>query len=198
MSASGSASGSGFGPGFLLVASPELVDPSFADSVVLLLEADAEGALGVVLNRPSGITVQDVLGGWWLLASPPEVVHQGGPVGADGALAVVLLAEEAPVPEGFRPIAPERFGGRLGLVDLEERTDEISVAVAELRVFAGYAGWGAGQLDREIEEGSWYVVPAEAMDAFVEDAPDLWREVLRRQPGELAWHATRPVDPDMN
>lgn len=189
---------SAFGPGLLLVASPELTDPHFADSVVLLLDADADGALGVVLNRPSGVPVDDVLPDWGHMSSFPEVLYQGGPVGADGALGLGLLAEDAPTPDGFRAVAPEVFGGRLGVVDLEHHHDLMTAYVHELRIFAGYAGWGPGQLEAEIAEGSWYVVPAQPMDPFGEDNSDLWRVVMRRQPGELAWHATRPVDPDMN
>ena len=67
-----------------------------------------------------------------------------------------------------------------------------------MRIFAGYAGWGAGQLEDEIDEGAWYVVPAEPGDLCREDATELGREVLRRQPGELAWRSTRPADPDLN
>ena len=67
-----------------------------------------------------------------------------------------------------------------------------------LRIFAGYAGWGEGQLEAEVEEGSWYVVAAQAPDVFRLDPSDLRRDVLRRQPGQLAWHSTRPADPELN
>ena len=85
-----------------------------------------------------------------------------------------------------------------GLVDLDVPVDTLAGRLAAVRIFAGYAGWGAGQLEDEIDEGAWYVVPAEAGDLCREDAVDLAREVLRRQPGELAWHSTRPADPDLN
>ncbi|MGB0190972.1 MAG: YqgE/AlgH family protein, partial [Nocardioides sp.] len=84
------------------------------------------------------------------------------------------------------------------LVDLDTPVDALAGRLAGVRIFAGYAGWGAGQLEEEIEEGAWYVVPAEAGDLTREDAVDLARDVLRRQPGELAWHSTRPADPDLN
>jgi putative transcriptional regulator len=179
--------------GMLLVATPALLDPNFADSVVLLLDVDDNGALGVVLNRPSGVPVDAVLDGWANVVAEPDVLFQGGPVGADGALAVALLRDPEDVPVGFRSV-----DGRLGLVDLDAPVELLEGSLAGMRIFAGYAGWGAAQLDGEIEEGSWYVVPGETWDAFRTDTTDLWREVLRRQPGEMAWHSTRPVDPELN
>ena len=179
--------------GMLLVATPALLDPNFADTVVLLLDVDEQGALGVVLNRPSAIPVDDVLDGWGEVAAEPEVLYQGGPVGLQGALAVALLARPDDVPVGFRVV-----DGRLGLVDLDTPLELVRGGLEGLRVFAGYAGWGADQLRGEIEEGSWYVVPGEARDVFRPDPSELWRDVLRRQPGELAWHSTRPFDPDLN
>jgi putative transcriptional regulator len=180
------------GAGVLLVATPALLDPNFADTVVLLLDADADGALGVVLNRPSPIPVSEVLTPWGDVVSDPEVLFVGGPVGTDGALAVALLAgDEGPV--GFRGVV-----GRLGLLDLDTPLELVAGTVDELRIFAGYAGWGAGQLEGEVAEGSWYVVPAEAPDVFRPDTLDLRRDVLRRQPGELSWASTQPVDPGLN
>src|SRR6478609_19779 len=179
--------------GMLLVATPALVDPNFADSVVLLLDVDADGALGVVLNRPSGVPVGEVLDAWSGVVDEPDVLFQGGPVGADGALAVALLRDPEDVPVGFKPI-----DGLLGLVDLDAPVELLEGSLAGLRIFAGYAGWGAEQLAGEIAEGSWYVVPGAAPDVFRVDTAELWRDVLRRQPGELAWNSTRPVDPDLN
>ena len=179
--------------GMLLVATPALLDPNFADSVILLLDVDAGGALGVVVNRPSPVAVAEVLGGWAEVVAEPEVLFQGGPVGTDGALAVALLRDPEDAPVGFRPVE-----GRLGLLDLDTPLELVEGTLEGLRIFAGYAGWGAGQLEAEVEEGSWYVVPGETHDAFRLDPTGLWRDVLRRQPGEMAWHATRPADPDLN
>jgi putative transcriptional regulator len=179
--------------GMLLVATPALLDPNFADTVVLLLDVDDHGALGVVLNRPSAIPVGDVLESWGDVVAEPEVLFQGGPVSTQGALAVGTLRTQDDVPVGFRPVE-----GRLGLVDLDTPVELLEGSLEGLRIFAGYAGWGAEQLHGEIEEGSWYVVPAEEPDVFRLDPSDLWRDVLRRQPGELAWHSTRPFDPDLN
>jgi putative transcriptional regulator len=179
--------------GMLLVATPQLMDPNFADTVVLMLDVDDGGALGVVLNRPSGVPVAEVLESWSEVASEPEVLFRGGPVSTEGALGVALLRDRDDVPVGFREV-----DGPLGLVDLDTPVELLTGSLAGMRVFAGYAGWGAEQLTAEIEEGSWYVVPGQAVDAFRMDPTDLWRDVLRRQPGELAWHSTRPVDPELN
>jgi putative transcriptional regulator len=179
--------------GMLLVATPALLDPNFADTVVLLLDVDENGALGVVLNRPSAVPVADVLADWQEIVAEPEVLFHGGPVSTEGALAVALLRSEDDVPVGFREVS-----GQLGLVDLDTPVELLDGSLAGMRIFAGYAGWGAAQLDGEIAEGSWYVVPSQPRDAFRLDPTDLWRDVLRRQPGELAWHSTRPLDPDLN
>lgn len=180
-------------PGMLLVATPQLLDPNFVDTVVLMLDVDEGGALGVVLNRPSGIPVSDVLETWGEIASEPEVLFRGGPVSTEGALGVALLRDRNDVPVGFREV-----DGLLGLVDLDTPVELVTGSLAGMRVFAGYAGWGAQQLQDEIDEGSWYVVPGEAVDVFRLDPGELWRDVLRRQPGQLAWHSTRPVDPELN
>ena len=179
--------------GMLLVASPELMDPNFADTVVLLLDADDEGAMGVVLNRPSPVPVVAVLADWGDLVAEPEVLFRGGPVSPEGALAVALVRDGGPVPSGLRPVTD-----RLAIVDLDASATDLDEAVDGMRIFAGYAGWGSGQLQAEIEGGDWYVVPSLPPDAFRADPTDLWRDVLRRQPGELAWHANRPVDPELN
>ena len=179
--------------GMLLVATPVLLDPNFAETVVLMLDVDEGGALGVVLNRPTGVPVADVLDPWGEIVAEPEVLFQGGPVSTEGALGVALLRDKDDSPVGFREIE-----GRLGVVDLDTPVELVDGSLEGMRIFAGYAGWGSEQLAAEIEEGSWYVVPAEARDAFRVDPSDLWREVLRRQPGELAWHSTRPLDPELN
>lgn len=177
----------------LLVASPQLLDPNFSETVVLLLDVDDNGALGVVLNRPTPVSVGEVLADWREVVAEPEVLFQGGPVSTEGALAIGWLRDTDDVPVGFREVA-----GSLGVIDLDTPVELIDGSLSGLRIFAGYAGWGAEQLVGEIEEGSWYVVPAQPLDVFREDCVELWRDVMRRQPGELAWHSTRPIDPDLN
>lgn len=190
---SGSVERGTLGAGMLLLASPELLDPNFVDAVVLLLDYNEEGALGVVLNRPTVLPVADVLGEWGDVVEEPEVLFQGGPVATDGALAVALAAPGGENGAGFQPVLD-----RLGLLDLDTPAELVQGTVDRLRIFAGYAGWGTGQLEAEIEEGAWYVVPAQVDDIFGADTRDLWRQVMRRQPGDLALHATRPADPDLN
>lgn len=182
--------------GQLLVATPRLLDPNFERTVVLILDHDESGTLGVVLNRPSPVPVGDILMAWEGLASEPGVLFHGGPVATDSALAVAALppgqvAAEEPV--GFR-----RLFADTGIIDLDTPTELLESVVTRMRVFAGYAGWGDGQLVEEIEEGSWYVVPQEPEDVFDADPRRLWSRVLRRQPGELAWVSTRPADPTQN
>ncbi len=191
-------SGTGHGTGeiavgSLLLASPALLDPNFVDTVVLLLDVNDEGALGVVLNRPSALPVSEVLGEWGDVVDEPEVLFQGGPVATDGALAVALAS-----PEGLGAAGFKAMWGRVGLLDLDTPRELVDGTVDRLRIFAGYAGWGAGQLQAEVAEGSWYVVPGLVDDVFAGEVPDLRRQVLRRQPGDLAMHATRPADPELN
>lgn len=197
MAASG---GSGTGPqvpdvvpGTLLVSSPAMSDPNFTDTVVMVLDVDDDSVLGVVLNRPSPLLIAAVLGEWADWAAEPEVLFRGGPVGPDAAVALACLRSTEGVPDGFQPVI-----GPVGLLDLDTPVDEISGALVQVRLFAGYAGWDADQLRGELARGDWDVVPGEPGDVFCEDTSDLWRSVLRRQPGELAWRSTRPATPELN
>ncbi|HET6563012.1 MAG TPA: YqgE/AlgH family protein [Marmoricola sp.] len=184
--------------GSLLVATAALVDPNFAHAVVLLLDRDEDGALGVVLNRPSPVPVAEVLPGWDVVLTGPDVIFQGGPVATDSALAVAGLAAAGSGPDAEEPVGFRRLFGSTGIVDLDAPAELLTPALTGMRVFAGYAGWGSEQLDAEIEEGSWYVVPSAPGDLFGPEPEGLWGRVLRRQPGELAWVSTRPLDPGMN
>ncbi len=178
--------------GRLLVATPLLGDENFRRAVVLLIDHGPAGAFGVVLNRPSDQEVSSVLPVWQPLASPPAVLFVGGPVAADSALA---LAAAAP---GTDPLGWRAVSGILGLVDLDTPAELLTDGLHAVRVFAGYAGWGAGQLEGEIAQGAWYVVDADPADPFSPDPQALWRAVLRRQPGDLAMVASFPDDPSLN
>ena len=179
--------------GKLLVATPALQDPNFVDTVVLLLDVNDEGALGVVLNRPSQVLVADVLEPWREVVAEPEVLFRGGPVGTDGALAVARLRDPDAAPIGWRPVA-----GLLGMVDLDTPTELVDGSVSAMRVFAGYAGWGADQLEAELEEGAWLVVEALDADLMSPQPETLWREVLRRQDSDVRFWTTFPDDPSVN
>jgi putative transcriptional regulator len=178
--------------GSLLVAAPTMADPNFARTIVLLLDTSEAGALGVVLNRPTALDVAEVLEPWAALVAGPGVLFQGGPVETDAALAVATVAAED------EPVGWRRVFGSTGLVDLDAPVEILASAFSSLRIFAGYSGWGAGQLEAEIEEGSWYVVPAEPQDPFLGDPESLWARVLRRQGGQLAMMATMPAEPGLN
>ncbi|MFG2137064.1 YqgE/AlgH family protein [Streptomyces sp. NPDC048650] len=214
--------------GRLLVATPALADPNFDRAVVLLLDHDEEGSLGVVLNRPTPVGVADILAPWAALAGEPGVVFQGGPVSLDSALGVAVVpggpsgesgvaspqsgalaggaggtAEDtAPdtdqAPPGDEPLGWRRVHGAIGLVDLEAPPELLAAVLGSLRIFAGYAGWGPGQLEDELVEGAWYVVESEPGDVSSPDPEQLWRAVLRRQRNELAMVATYPDDPSLN
>ncbi len=180
--------------GQLLVASPSLADPNFARSVVLVLDHDDDGALGVTLDRPSELAVADVLPGWAEVVSAPAQLFAGGPVSTGSALGVARLAAETEnAPLGWR-----RVFGDTGLLDLDTPVEVLSGALDGLRIFAGYSGWAAGQLEAEVEEGSWLVLPARPGDLVTSVPEELWAEVLRRQRGRTALLATFPTDPMQN
>ena len=185
--------------GRLLVATPALGDGTFDRSVVLLLDHDEDGALGVVVNRPTPVDVAEVLPSWQPYACEPGVLFQGGPVALDSALGLAVVATDG---ENYEPPGWRRVVGRLGLVDLDAVPEDLAAMVSRLRIFAGYAGWGSGQLEAELREGAWYVVPADSsgayLDAFSAEPDRLWRAVLRRQGGDLAMVSTYLDDPSLN
>ena len=183
-----------YSTGKLLVATPRTVGEIFWRSVVLVLQHDEGGAQGVVLNRPLTAPVSAVLPDWQDYATDPPTVFQGGPVAMDSALGLVTVpGDKQEEPLGVRLL----FGG-IGIVDLDIPPVVVMRAVAGLRIFAGYAGWSAGQLEQEIRDGGWYVVESEARDAFNPEPETLWTTVLRRQRGNLALVASFPDDPTMN
>ena len=169
--------------GRLLVATPLLIDPNFWRTVVLLLQHDQEGSIGVVLNRPTVEQVETHIPVWGPVAAKPGTVHFGGPV--DPRIAIGLATGQIGEPTGVPG---------LSIVDLETSPGP---ELAAVRIYSGYAGWGKGQLEAEIAEGSWYVVPAAPDDPF--DRPEgQWSRVLRRQKGHLALVSTFPDDVDLN
>ena len=180
-------------PGRLLVASPILGEP-FHHSVILILEHDESGTLGVVLNQPTTVDVGSVLPAWRDHLTGTPTLFQGGPVALDSALGLAA-AEGSDEPSGFR-----RVSGPLGIIDLDTPPDQLAPQLHALRIFAGYAGWSPDQLDGELEEGAWAVVDMAdpVLDAFLSDREDLWRGVLTRQAGTLPWWVNCPRDPSAN
>jgi len=179
--------------GRLLVATPALKDPNFERTVVLLVAHEEGGALGVVLNRATEVSVAEVLEGWGTLASEPAVVFEGGPVQPEAAICLARTRPGVGRLNGFNRVA-----GAVGTVDLSSDPGKLTDTVMAVRVFAGYAGWAPGQLETEIEGGSWLVFDALPSDAFGNRPDDLWPMVLRRQGGLMAAVAIFPADPTMN
>jgi len=175
--------------GRLLVATPLLDDPNFDGAVIFVCLHDAAGAFGIILNRPAEAQAAELLPEWEPRISPPGVLHAGGPV--DRSSFIGLGRVEAPLepaPEWWTGI---RYG--VGLVNLAADVEDTE-ALRDLRVFHGYAGWSAGQLDTEIGEDAWFIVDARPSDVFTTRPERLWNEVLGRQRGQLAIYRTYPVD----
>ena len=173
--------------GSLLIAAPQLLDPNFRRTVVLIADHGEEGAMGVILNRPSGMTVADAAPDLEPMVGPGTPIFSGGPVQPTSG---VVLAEVA---EADEPV----FGDVVLVPGLGELADVIDGA-GSIRVFAGYAGWGPGQLDGELEREDWYLEPALASDVFSEDPEALWGSVLERKGGQYALLARLPEDPSLN
>ncbi len=181
--------------GRLLVASPLLTDPNFWRTVVILLEQGEEGALGLVLNRPSDTELDIPLPGWETAAAEPSVVFVGGPVQPEVAIALASAdgGFSAQEPDGWREVV-----GPIGTVDLDMDPLEASVRFHGIRIFAGYSGWGPGQLEDEIAAGAWFVVTATPEDVLNAHPDEMWSEVLRRQGGDLGMLANFPPHPSLN
>ena len=178
--------------GKLLVATPVIGDGAFERSVVLLLEHSDEGAFGLVLNQPTELDLLDPLPQWYSLAAHPSVVFVGGPVEQERAIALARARAGSEI-EGWQPIL-----GRVGTLDLSAAPDDIAAGVDEIRVYAGYAGWGADQLEGEIAAGAWFVLDALAEDVLCAEPEGLWTAVVRRQSGNIALFAQYPADPALN
>jgi len=175
--------------GQLLIASPSLLDSNFRRTVVLVTEHSDEGAAGLVLNRPSPASVSELVPELEPVVEDDEQVWLGGPVQRN---AVLVLGEFVDPEDAAVPLF-----GALGFPSLEE-PDEVVPATTRRRVFAGYAGWGAGQLESELGREDWIIEPAQPDDAFTEAPDELWAEVLRRKGGIYELVARIPEDPSAN
>ena len=215
--------------GRALLATPTIGDDRFARSVILLLEHDDTGALGVVLNAPGEAPVDLALPEWAGRVPSPAVVFTGGPVGTDRALGLIRLGPawerrsgtgiglgagadggpdgtssgavpEVPVEGPAGVIEVPGTAGTIGLVDLSRSPEELDgvPGAHEVRVFAGYAGWGAGQLDAELEVGAWWDATVGGDDVFTARPESLWSRVVARQDGARALFARCIGDPSLN
>jgi putative transcriptional regulator len=176
--------------GQLLIAGPALLDPNFWRTVVLVVEHNEEGALGVVLNRPSETTVLDAVSQLDELVDPDEPMFIGGPVQPSSVIVVAQFED----PSDAAVVAFED----IGVLGAGSSPDEIAGGIRRARAFVGHAGWGPGQLDGELERGDWILETARREDAFAADPNELWRAVLTRKGGSYALLARMPSDPSVN
>jgi putative transcriptional regulator len=177
--------------GRLLVAMPVLDDPEFSRSVVLLIDHDEDGALGVVLNRASDVPVSEATDSLIDLIPAPGVLFGGGPVEPDALVAIGRAHEGAARSE-------TTFVEGLRLINLDQDPAIAGVELTQVRLFAGYAGWSPGQLEHEIWHGAWAVVESEPSDVFTSCPETLWHDVLARQRGPLRLVADFPPQVMLN
>ena len=175
--------------GKLLIASPALVDPNFARTVVLITEHNDEGAMGVVLNRPSETAVEDVASVLSVLVLDVRVFI-GGPVQPLARVVRAVFND----PEAAAWIV----AADVGFVSAESEYDDLARAIRRGRVYAGYSGWGAGQLEGELAEDAWIVEAPMPAELFPDDPLTLWQDVLARKGGQFALIARMPDDPSLN
>jgi putative transcriptional regulator len=174
--------------GKLLVSSPALVDPNFRKTVVLIAHHDDDGAMGLVLSRPSDVSAVDAVPVLDGIPGADDPVFVGGPVQPE---AFMVLAEFDDVGQAAAPIM-----NGLGFMPADAEPDEL--AIRRLRLFAGYSGWGGGQLEAELAEDSWIVVDAIPDDVFADDPDELWRGVIHRKGGPFSLMENMPFDPGLN
>jgi putative transcriptional regulator len=175
--------------GQLLISSGGLYDPNFRHTVVLIGEHNADGALGVVLNRALDVTVEESVPPLSNLVPPGGLLYQGGPV---QPRTPVLLAEVTR-PDLLDILAFDAVGFLVG-----EVSDDIQPTILRARVYAGYSGWGPGQLEAEMDADSWIIDPARVDDVFTDSPELLWSRVLQRKGPEFRRLSKMPYDPSMN
>ncbi len=180
--------------GRLLLATPPLEDPNFDRAVIYVLEHHEDGAIGLIINRPSDEALEAPLDRWIDLQTAPSSVFTGGPVETSAMIGIATT--KVLVDEPVEHIT--QISGLIASTDLSADPAIVAAHVDSVRVFRGYAGWGAGQLEAEIDQGSWLVLDAEIADVFSDRPEDLWYTVLRRQPGRLSWLALAPDDLSFN
>jgi putative transcriptional regulator len=176
--------------GKLLIAGPGLLDPNFWRTVVLVVEHSEDGALGLVLNRPSETTVGESVPQLLELVDGDEPLYIGGPVQPSSVIVLARLED----PGDAALLAFDD----VGVIGAGSESDPPATGVRQGRAFVGHAGWGAGQLDSELERGDWITEPARRADAFSDDARELWPSVLTRMGGSYALVARMPPDPSVN
>ena len=181
------------GPGTLLVAGVNTTDGVFDGTVVLILDSDEGGTVGVVLNKLTDIDLVKALPQWAHQVSAPDSLFNGGPVSQQGAVCLASPTQAADEPPGWR-----RLFDNVGLLNLDTPVEIADGAYSDLRIFAGYAGWDAGLLEAELARELWHPVRALPGDPFDPDPDTMWRRVLRRQGGDLGLLSTWTAEPEYN
>jgi putative transcriptional regulator len=176
--------------GHFLIASPAILDPNFRRTVVFITAHTEEGAVGLILNRSTEVSVRETVPQLATVVDPDEPVFVGGPVNPDG---VAVLAEFEDPDEAGVVVLDD-----VGFVALDEALEESPPHVQRTRVFAGVAGWGPEQLEDEFEREDWIVEAADSEDIFTEDPEGLWSALLRRKGGQYELVARMPLDPSLN
>lgn len=181
------------GRGIFLVASPALRDPNFRQTVVLLCEHNADGALGFVVNRPTAMNLSEVLPQVPIMEAQKHVLYSGGPVQTNQVMVLYRVTE---MPEGSHPVLDGVcLGGDFSILDRILTSQE---AGEGFRAFAGYSGWGPGQLENEMQVGSWITLPADSETVFDREPTTLWGDILRSLGEPFRLYADMPADPSMN
>lgn len=183
----------GLGKGIFLVATPALRDPNFRQTVVLLCEHGPEGALGVVVNRPTAMSITEALPQIPILEGQRHPLFSGGPVQQNQVLILYRLAEEPT--ETHHVFDKVYLGGDLAAV---ERVLTTPTEAEAFRAYAGYSGWGPGQLEQEMKTGSWITLPADPTVVFQKDPGSIWPDIVRSLGKSYEMYADMPVDPSLN
>jgi len=181
------------GKGVFLVAAPGLRDPNFRQTVVLLCEHGPEGALGVVVNRPTAMSISEALPQVPIIEGAGHVLYAGGPVQTNQ---VMLLYRGGQVPDNAHHVFDGVcLGGDMGMVErilTSTGSDEL------FRAYLGYSGWGPGQLEGEMKAGSWILVPAEPAWVFEKDPLSVWHDMVLTLDETYRPYAEMPFDPSCN
>jgi putative transcriptional regulator len=181
------------GKGIFLIAAPSLRDPNFRQTVVLLCEHGPEGALGVVVNRPTAMLASEALPQVPVLEGQRHVLFSGGPVQPNHVLILYRLSQEA---AGQHHVFDGVYlGGDIGAL---ERIFAGPSQGELFRAYVGYSGWGPGQLENEMKTGSWITLPADPAVVFEKDPASIWPDILRSLGGPYRLYADMPIDPTLN
>jgi putative transcriptional regulator len=176
--------------GKLLIAEPFLADPNFSRTVILLCEHGESGTVGFILNRSTELTLGDLLPE---LYTPSLTIYQGGPVQMD----TLHMVHRIPLSLGGNRIADDIYWGG-SYEALQEVVENSAYSPDDMRLYVGYSGWSEGQLEKEMEEGSWLVTDATPHLLFDTKPEDIWKEAIRQLGKEYAFLANMPLNPQLN